>query len=328
MKSRSNGPRLTTSGGRGQTMMWTLTGILLAAIAAATPARAEPRLEILDQAMVDQVQQAYVRYPSGELMVTGWIFVNPFGKRDVEPCLVFNHGGVNGVNEATRAKCRWLAKQGYIVFAPSYRGEDDSEGHVEIAEGEVDDVVNAILELRSHPGIEPGKFVLLGLSHGALISVKAAARPELADLVQATVAAYGVMDIYDWYQYLVDNDFDVSDSLSVRVYGSGPTDKPKAFAARNAVDLVDRLSDAPLMLVQGELDDIVPVQQARLMIDALRASGRLQDRIRVYSQGAHGFLYWDDPKLHTQIELRQAKDAWQDILSFFAEFVGGDDRQG
>lgn len=326
MSSFGPAPRLIPPRRRGQRML--VAAALVLALPLARTAVAEPQLEILDRAMVDQVEQAYVSYPSGDLTVTGWIFVNPFGEQDVEPALIFNHGGVGGVNEATRAKCRWLAQQGYIVFAPSYRGEDDSEGEIEIAKGEVDDVVNAILQLRSHPGIETDTFVLLGLSHGALISVMAAARPELKGLVKATVAAYGVMDIYAWYQHLLDNDFDVSDSISVRVYGSGPDDKPEAFAERNALALAGKLSDAPLMLVQGGRDEIVPRQQAVTMITALRDSGRLQDRIKIYPDVGHGFLYWDDPRLHEQIELRQAKVAWQDILGFFQEHVGHDDYEG
>ncbi len=303
-------------------------GVVLLVMALASLVSAEPRLEILSREMIDDVEQAYVRYPSGDLQVTGWIFVNPFGENDVEPGLIFAHGGVGGVNEATRAKCRWLAQQGYIVFAPSYRGEDDSEGEIEIAEGEVDDVVHAILELRSHPGIETDTFVLLGLSHGALISVKAAARPELRGVVRAVVAAYGVMDIYAWYQYLLDHDFDVGDALSQRVYGSGPEDRPEAFARRHGLAVIDDLSDAPILLIQGGRDEIVPRSQATTMIAALREKGRLQDRIRIYPDVGHGFLYWDDPKLHEQVELRQATTAWQDILSFFAEFVGHDEYGG
>ncbi len=276
----------------------------------------EPGFEILDRGLVDDIEQAYVSYPSGDLKVTGWLFVNPFSEADVEPCVIFNHGGVGGVSEGTREKCRWLAKQGYIVFAPSYRGEDDSEGEIEVAAGEVDDVLAAMKLLENHPGIVPGQFALMGTSHGALISVKALARPEARNLVRAVVAAYGVMEIYDWYQYLLDNEFDVSDDLSRRIYGHGPKDKPEAFASRNAVDLVGKLSDAPIFLVQGALDEVVPKQQALTMIEALKAAGRTQDVCRVYEHGAHGFIFWDDPERHTPERLEAAKEAWNDILRF------------
>jgi dipeptidyl aminopeptidase/acylaminoacyl peptidase len=291
---------------------------LLAMAPTAASAQDDEGFVILERALEDGVEQAYVKYPSGDLSVTGWLFVNPFSANDVEPCILFNHGGVGGVSEGTRAKCRWLAKQGYIVFAPSYRGEDDSEGTIEVAAGEVDDVLAALTLLRDHPGIVPGQFALMGTSHGALISMMAAARPQARDQVRAVVAAYGVMDIYAWYQHLLDNDFDVTDSLSVAVYGTGPSDKPEAFAARHALSLVADLSPAPILLVGGQKDAVVPAAQARTMYDALREAGRTQDELRVYSTGGHGFLFWDDPKQHTTEELEQAEKAWAHILDFLS----------
>lgn len=283
---------------------------------------AEPRFEILERAMVDDVEQAYVRYPSGELMVTGWLFVNPFSAVDVEPCLVFNHGGVDGVTETTRAKARWLAKQGYVVFAPSYRGEDDSEGEIEVAMGEVDDVLAAIDELAKHPGIQADRFVLVGTSHGALVSVKAAARPQACGRVRAVVAAYGVMNIYAWYQHLLDNDFDVSDPLSRRIYGEGPQDKPEAFAARHALNVIDALCSSPVMVVQGARDAIVPVAQAHTLGAALAARGREGDRVAVYDHGEHGFLFWSDATKRSAEQLADTGRAWSDILAFLRTALG------
>lgn len=284
----------------------------------------EPRFEILERAMIDDVEQAYVRYPSGDLQVTGWLFVNPFSSSDIEPCLVFNHGGVGGVTEGTRAKARWLAKQGFVVFAPSYRGEDDSEGEIEVAMGEVDDVIAAIEELSLHPGIRSDRFVLVGTSHGALVSVKAAARPELCGRVRGVVAAYGVMDIYAWYQHLLDNDFDVSDPLSRRIYGDGPEDRPQAFADRHALSVLGDLCDAPIFVVQGARDAIVPEAQGRTLAAALASQGRQGDRLEVYSHGEHGFLFWDDPERRSADQLADTERAWSDILLFLRDALGAD----
>lgn len=291
--------------------------------------QSEPRLEILERAMIDDVEQAYVTYPSGKLLVTGWLFVHPFSANDVEPGLIFNHGGVGGVTEGTRALCRRLAKEGFVVFAPSYRGEDDSEGEIEIAMGEVDDVVNAVLELRKHPGIRPDRFVMVGTSHGALISLKAAARSELCGVVRAIVPAYGVMDIYAWYQHLLDNDFDVRDPLSLRIYGDGPKDKPQAFADRHAINFIDDLCPTtPIFVVQGAKDLIVPEAQAHTMAAALAGRGRVGDRMEVYREGGHGFLYWDDPENRTAEQLADTERAWSDILDFLRSHLEDEETSG
>jgi len=289
----------------------------------AAPAVDEEGFSLLSHAMSDSVEEACLGYRSGRLQVTGYLFIDPFSDDDVEPCLIFNHGGVGGVSEAVKARCRWLARQGFLVFAPSYRGEDDSEGEVEVARGEVDDVLAAMRILRGHPGVKDQQFVMLGTSHGALISIMALARPLGKELLKGVVAAYGVMDIYRWYQYLLDNDFDVSDSLSRRVYGNGPADRPEAFAIRHALSLVEKLGDAPILLVQGEKDRIVPVDQARGMYRALVASGRKQDRLRTYPQAGHGFLFWDDPALHSPEELAETEQAWREILQFLRDRIEG-----
>jgi dipeptidyl aminopeptidase/acylaminoacyl peptidase len=220
------------------------------------------------------------------------------------------------VSEGVKERCRFLAQQGFIVFAPSYRGEDDSGGEIEVASGEIDDVLAALAILREHPGIQRDRFVMMGTSHGALISLHVAASPLGRELIKGVVAAYGVMDIYSWYRYLVENDFDVSDPLSQRVYGNGPQDRPEAFAARHALPLAEKLGPAPVMLVQGAKDRIVPAQQAGRMHEALMAAGRRQDKLRVYPLGEHGFLFWDDPELHSQEELAETGRAWEEILQF------------
>jgi len=275
-----------------------------------------PGFELLDREMIDGVEQAYLSYPSGELTVTGYLFVDPYSNQDVEPGLIFNHGGVGGVSEGMKERCRFLAKNGFIVFAPSYRGEDDSEGEVEVADGEIDDVIAALEILREHPGIQRDRFVMMGTSHGALVAMHAATRPLGKELLKGVVVAYGVMDIYAWYRYLVENNFDVSDPLSRRVYGEGPQDKPEAFALRHALSLAEKLGPAPIMLVQGAKDRIVPAEQAGRMHESLLQVGRRQDRLRVYLLGEHGFLFWDDPEKHSQEELDEAAGAWGEILQF------------
>ncbi len=302
-------------------LLFSLTGV------AGSACGQEPELEILSRALVDGIEQAYCAYPSADLTVTGWLFINPFSEEDVEPALIFAHGGVGGVNEATRALCRRMAREGFVVFAPSYRGEDDSEGEIEVGVGEVDDLIAAVEQLRLHPGVRSDRFVLFGTSHGALVCVKAAARPEMRPVLRGVVAAYGVMDVYAWYQHLLDHDFDVSDSLSRRIYGEGPEDRPEAFAARHALNVLDDLAPAPIFIVQGERDPIVPVAQARTLYAALRARGRTQDRLEIYPLGAHGFLYWDDAALHGPAELDEAERAWHDIFEFLHACVrdGTDD---
>ncbi len=277
--------------------------------------------DTIEVSVVDGVRQDYLRYPSDGLMVTGWLFTDP--DDDLRrPLMIFNHGGVGGVGNGTKQLCRSYVKEGFTVFAPSYRGEDDGEGEIEVAVGEVDDVVNAIPYLARRPQVDARNLVLAGTSHGALISLKAACRPEICERLKGVVAGYGVTQIYDWYQYLLDNDFDVRDPLSLRVYGEGPQDKPEAFAERHLPNFLDELCEAPILVLQGAKDEIVPPSQAESLREELEQRGRSQDRVLVFETGGHGFLFWDDPELHDADKLAEAEEARRIMREFLKQQAG------
>lgn len=303
-------------------MNGTLTKLAAVALLCAFGCAATPDgFEAIESRAEEGVDQVYLRYPSGELQVTGWLFTDP-GDPEPRPLLVFNHGGVNGVSGGTRQLCRQLVGQGFTVFAPSYRGEDDSEGEIEVAVGEVDDVLAAIHALEGHALVDADRILLAGTSHGALVSMKAACRPELCGRLRGVVAGYGVMDIYAWYQYLLDNDFDTRDPLSLRIYGEGPDDRPEAFAQRHLPNFLDQLCAAPVLVIQGARDRIVPWAQADSLRRELLALGRDQDTVRIYPTGGHGFLFWDDAGLHGPPELADAEEARQRMFEFLRKQAG------
>lgn len=277
---------------------------------------AGPEFAVLRSEVIDGISQAEVAYPSDSLSVRGFLFLSPGTER--EPAVLFNHGGVSGVNEDMKRRGRELAGLGYVVFAPAYRGEGGSEGRVEVAAGEVNDVLAAAEILARHPRVDPARMAVTGSSHGALVSVLAAARTP--SRFRAVAAACGVMDVVSWYRYLVENDFDVSDSLSVAVYGHGPEDRPEAFRARQAVAVASRLT-MPVLLQQGQRDKIVPPEQARLFDRALRDAGHPGAELREYPLLGHAFWLWNDPKRHTPQEVAQAGEAWKDFTGFLARHL-------
>lgn len=248
-------------------------------------------------------------YLSDGLQVKGELYL-PAGKKKL-PLVVFNHDGISGISREHRLSSVRLAKAGYVVFSPSYRGEDGSDGMVEIAKGEVRDVLNALPLLKAHPRVN-GKIALAGASHGALISVLAASRNRE---IKAVVSAYGVMDIYRWYAYLKDSGKLGKDEVTLRTYGQGPEKRPESFAVRNALDVVPKLQ-CPLLLLQGSLDDIVPEEQAHLMEAAMKKRGK-RVRLEIYPDALHGFLVYA-PYINdaSAAEKKQAESAWATMLAF------------
>lgn len=275
-----------------------------------------PPYAVLSRAPVGGVLQMQVAYRSDGLLVRGFLFLP--GGAERHPAVVFNHGGIHGVSDDVKRRARDLARDGYVVFAPAYRGEGGSEGRVEVAAGEVNDVLAAARILARHPAVDSTRIAVAGSSHGALIAVLAAAREP--SRFRCLAESCGVMDIVTWYRYLVENGFDVSDSLSVAVYGRGPEDKPRAFASRNALRMADRIR-IPVLVQQGEADRIVPPEQARAFVAALRAAGRTEVTLHMYPLLGHAFWFWNDPQLHSPEELAQADSAWADFTGFLSRYL-------
>jgi len=249
-------------------------------------------------------------YLSDGLRVEGELYL-PAGEKKL-PLVIFNHDGITGISREHRLSSVRLANAGFVVFSPSYRGEDGSDGVVEIAKGEVLDVLNAVPLLKAHPRVNGQKMALVGASHGALISVLAASRNKE---FKAVVSAYGVMDIYRWYSYLKSNDKLGKDAVTLRTYGQGPEKRPESFAVRNALDVIPKLQ-CPVLLLQGSLDDIVPEEQARLMESAMKKKGK-RVRMEIYPDALHGFLvyapYLDDA---SAAEKKQTESAWTTMIAF------------
>jgi len=250
-------------------------------------------------------------YPSDGLKVKGLLFL-PHAEQAL-PLVLFNHDGVAGISEEHMRACARLARAGFTVFAPSYRGEDGSQGMVEVAAGEVRDVLNVLPLLAQVPGVDAERVALLGVSHGALISVLAAAQLPQVD---AVVEADGVMDIYGWWSYLKKTSRPANDDLSRRIYGEGPEDKPLAFSSRNALARVPKLK-APVLILQAGQDDIVPAEQARKFKTELDKF-EVPATLKIYPNCHHAFLVYA-PYLKSGMEPRERAEtelAWRDLLAF------------
>lgn len=316
--------------GRSLLILWILCTILLAASSGRAAPAGGTLASIEPMGRNASVAVFKVTYWSDGLRVKGRLFW-PDGANYPPPpdaaaartgaarlaAIVFNHDGVSGISKWTSLRAAQLADAGYAVFAPSFRGEDGSEGTIEVAYGEVDDVINAARLLALMPGVDGHRVGVVGMSHGALISVLAAQRSKL---FRCVVEAYGVMDIFKWWHYLKSQGYSTDDALSARVYGKGPIDRPAAFHARNAVEHLKGLH-VPLLVLHGSIDKTVPAQQATLMAQACKNQGKVCE-LHLYKGAQHGFLvYGGSEPTDPPAEVAGQRAAWNDMLRFLKRWV-------
>jgi dienelactone hydrolase len=94
------------------------------------------------------------------------------------PAVLLAHGGWRGVPLAYRRLARALAPEGYVVYAPEFRGQGRSEGDREYARGEVLDLLSALEVVKKLEDVDEKRIGLVGGEHGGAVVLLALARAE------------------------------------------------------------------------------------------------------------------------------------------------------
>jgi alpha/beta superfamily hydrolase len=127
---------------------------------------------------VDQPPRKYfsiVQYPSAVGPLAAYLSPDP-GDGKKHPALVYAHGGFGGINGINfgREEFAPFRDAGYVLFCPSWRGENVNKGQYEMFYGEVDDAVAAVNYLAKQPYVDPSRIYMLGHSTGGTVTLLAA----------------------------------------------------------------------------------------------------------------------------------------------------------
>lgn len=179
-----------------------------------------------------------ITYPSGDLQLKAWISAAPTDGQKY-PAVVFCHGGFAfGDADWTEDAARY-AEAGFVVMAPTWRGENGNPGGFELFFGEVDDALAAGRFLAQQQGVDAQRVFVAGHSAGATIALLsamvdgpfAAAAP-----IGAPLDMHKMVDDPDWTPVIV---FDAKDEREIELRS------PLFFASSLRV---------PTMLLIGDQD--------------------------------------------------------------------------
>jgi dipeptidyl aminopeptidase/acylaminoacyl peptidase len=215
-----------------------------------------------------------VTYRSGPLIFGQVCRPNDSSRHRV---VITTHGGFSGLNDAVSAwnggQCEVLAQLGWVVLESSYRGEDESDGRVEVCLGEVDDVLAMARIGLAQAYVDPQRVGLFGGSHGGCVGMRAVER---GIPVQAAVDVFGATDwrlvLARWDENaLTDPNWKPLADFVRAAIGGTPTEVPIEYDKRSTLHFASQLEifTHPLMILHGVLDDTVPLAQSCELVTKL-----------------------------------------------------------
>lgn len=210
------------------------------------------------------------------------------------PMVVLIHGGPN-----VRDRWGWdeevqlLAKAGYLVFQPQFRGSTgfgrkfEEAGYRQWGRAMQDDITDGVRHLIEQKVADPSRICISGASYGGYAALWGTiATPEL---FKCGISFAGVSDLHDM---LVSGIFDDSTPISRELARDRIGDPDKDQQALDAVSPLKHANrvGAPLLIAHGDLDRRVLLSQSKNMVTALEVAQRPVDWMRFDGEG-HG-LGW------------------------------------
>ncbi len=203
----------------------------------------------------------------------GYLFL-PDDAPKPAPAIIVLHGwGGNAMTVAGVAQT--LSRQGYVALALSMRGWYGSEGVDDCGLKQPADIASVIEHLTDQSYVLRDHIGLLGFSQGGQVALLTAA---LNPKVKAVVAYYPVTNINEWQK--------TTKAESVKLYISGNCHRGTT-SARSPTHFASKIN-AEVLLIHGDADRRVPLDQSQLMKEALEKHGKSVE-LKIISGGTHGF---------------------------------------
>lgn len=224
-----------------------------------------------------------ISYPSDGLRLTGLLHV-PYGDGPF-PLIIANRGHIDreryqpGMD--SRAFSDFMARNGYLVVAPDYRGyAGGDDGPNPFYSGYTIDTLNLVPQAQALPMARPGKIGMWGHSRGASMTVAALTISD--QIAAAVVYAPAPADLAEDYARRLRQS---GGNPGRATWPFPPVSNPDAYRRVSPINYLDGVT-APVMLHHGTADTTVDPGASVALAEALRAAGK-NVTFHLYEGGGH-----------------------------------------
>ena len=252
-----------------------------------------------------------IAFPSFDgLRIQGFLYRPPQLSVGVScPALVQVHGGgTNSYRQGLNLTEQYLASKGFVVLAINYRGGSGFGREFQDLSVEdwlwdqARDAGAAADFLRTLPYVN-GKVGIYGGSYGGSMSLSAVSlTPDKFDAAVPMRGAYSKLNTLEYTDRL-------GKIFSVTGHGGTPEERPDTYAKSNVVSRIADIT-APVLLMHGELDRRVPIQNFENAVAEFERLGKSVE-VKTYPDEAHGFRNPDN-----------RVDTWSRLEEFFTRHLG------
>jgi dipeptidyl aminopeptidase/acylaminoacyl peptidase len=201
------------------------------------------------------------------------------------PLVVLPHGGPHAHDTGDfNWWTQFLATRGYAVLQPQFRGSTGyGAAHRKAGYGQwgglmQDDVTDGVKAMIKNGLADPARICIAGASYGGYAALAGAAfTPEM---YACAISVNGISDLPALLGYLRKRaETDFSDSFSLLQDQIGPAYESDVVA-RSPARAADSVR-APILLLHGADDTVVPISQAEAMDRALNEAGKTHTLVRL-----------------------------------------------
>jgi dipeptidyl aminopeptidase/acylaminoacyl peptidase len=218
-----------------------------------------------------------VEYKAADGLVIPAILTVPSGVEAKNlPLVVLPHGGP-AVTDAEGFDwwAQALADQGYVVLQPNYRGSTVSGEFLEKGYGEwgrkmETDLSDGVAYLAHEGIIDPKRVCIVGGSYGGYAALAGVTLQ--TDVYRCAVSVAGIGDLGRFRDWIKDNHYSISLRYWDRFLGNAEHDN-KAVKEISPIEHVAAVN-APVLLIHGKDDTVVPYDQSEVMEKALKKAGK------------------------------------------------------